>query len=145
MGIYKEEWGHKQKPLETIEDAVIILSAGFICTKLTGCENCPVYCYERAERKGGDCSNTKESAIRFLREKGAIYDVGKKEFAFRPEITPHKEIPKQPPHTSQKDHKCTNCQHKKLLDGGYLFCTKFHNTTIPEGYCHNFEEVSDLE
>lgn len=130
--------------VNTIEEAIRVLLVIGNCDRTT-CSKCWL---------NNHCTDSKHAALDFIAE--TLAEDGEKELSktilpslkikVATEEVPEPEMPKRVSgywFGGEMLARCETCEHKTDLKGGYMFCEKFHNTTIPDGYCHNYEEYED--
>lgn len=117
-----------EKEIESIEECIELYKAKRNCNG-TPCGIC--LC-----KKYGDCDQAIEKCLHF-----ALQHVYK-----TPKPKPPEEVQIHITHHAPGENQCKDCAYRKEIGEGFLFCTWFHNTTVPHGYCHNYNhEVKELK
>ena len=148
--MFDEKWmdGSTDKPIETVEDAVIIAVARATCNNVDSCKYCAIHMYDHSNHLCREVSGKAEDVLRangihldiddLDDEDGEcvqelVYDYIHKigAFAGKPKPEPEPEKP-------SCDGTCSTCLHSRMHTSGILFCKSFGNFVHEDGFCYRF-------
>ena len=139
--MYDKKWmkSKEDKPIDTIEDALMVIVANLMCAG--GCNKCAMHMYDHSDSK---CGTTKDKAMRFLCEAcGAEYDK-LQESSKRVQLVYEqlfvkgvKISAKAEPETACKGT-CEHCFSSEMHVSGIRWCKSFGNFVHDNGYCYKY-------
>ena len=130
-----KEWmkGEEDKPIDSLEDAVMILAARQNCDADV-CDSCPIHAYDHADNK---CAERTVKALAFI--------TGSKEnvFTYYKSKNFRKDLVNASFKKSQELKKmqgtCDTCLSSQMHPSGIRFCDYWHNFTHEDGFCYRYK------
>ena len=140
--MFDENWmtGKENKPIDSVEDALMALSANLHCSGVS-CKECAMHMYDKTD---GRCGQTRNNATKFLvnellgdLELGGAKGVERQQIiyehlfdrfgglAFKKRDEPQDDVP--------RDGTCATCVRSKMHTSGIYWCESF-------GFCYRFDD-----
>lgn len=150
--MFDEKWmkGKEDKPIETIEDAMMVMIAHNFCSGVN-CKDCFMHQYNH---ENNNCGATRNKALEFIyKHFGMEVKKGDRGLAGQEKVykalfengclgklSGKKEEPKR-----SGNGTCEGCYFSKMHTSGIRWCEKFHNFVHEDGYCYRFRTSDTME
>jgi hypothetical protein len=136
--------GAPAKKIQTIEEALAILVEHESCNGRS-CKNCGMRMYEK--RKGNECIDVRNEATQFLALNLGLdpgqHLSGNHIYSYLMKQPVPSTIPaKEPVPVIDRCASCKTCKNYNPV-GGVPFCNAWHNWTVPEGNCYQFNPLKE--
>jgi len=131
---YNDFVHNHNKPMDTLEDAIMYLVGKKVCGS---CSLCPAQMYEDV------CSEKWEEAIKIATNAlGNVSPESEKDIANEILYTYLFEKKQK---ANPKDARCDQCAHSFMRECGIRWCKRFGNFVHENGYCYRYEPSDKME
>lgn len=131
-----KEWmkGEEDKPIDSLEDAVMILAARQNCNA-GGCDSCPIHAYDHTDLKCGErtcealvfITGSKENVFTYCESRNLRKNLVNAPFKKRQAL-------------KKMQGTCATCLFSQMHPCGIRFCKSWHNFTHEDGFCYRYDD-----